>query len=89
MIIIDNINFKQKSFTFGNIYDVTKTILHATLRMVFQFEIPKTIESIEVNIIQLNELTYLFGLNQLAEKTLIGFQLLINQLLNCKQKKII
>ncbi|CAB5393986.1 unnamed protein product [Rhizophagus irregularis] len=35
--------------------------------------------------IQLNEQTYLFGPNQFANETLIGFSLLINQLLNCKQ----
>jgi hypothetical protein len=32
---IDNIDFKEKSFKFGNIYDVTRETSHATLRMAF------------------------------------------------------
>ena len=54
---------------------------------MFQFELPISIESIEDNIIQLEEQTYLFGPNQFANEVLIGFQLLISQLLNCKQKE--
>ncbi|PKK57315.1 hypothetical protein RhiirC2_826194 [Rhizophagus irregularis] len=83
--VIDNIDFKEKSFTFGNIYDTTRATTHATIRIVFQFELPNSIESISDSTIQLNEQTYLFGPNQFANETLIGFSLLINQLLNCKQ----
>ncbi|RHZ76929.1 hypothetical protein Glove_187g65 [Diversispora epigaea] len=36
LAIIDNIDFKIKSFSFGNIYDVTRETLHATLRIAFQ-----------------------------------------------------
>ncbi len=36
LAIIDNIDFKEKSFKFGNIYDVTRGNSHATLRMAFQ-----------------------------------------------------
>ena len=61
--VIDNIDFKEKTFTFGNIYDTTWRSTHATLRIVFQFELPISIESIEDNIIQLEEQTYLFGPN--------------------------
>ncbi len=35
--VIDNIDFKEKSFTYGNIYDTTRSSSHATLRLVFQF----------------------------------------------------
>ncbi|PKB91913.1 hypothetical protein RhiirA5_446970 [Rhizophagus irregularis] len=33
LAIIDNINFKEVSFRFGNIYDVIRGTSHATLRM--------------------------------------------------------
>jgi len=85
--VIDNIDFKEKSFTFGNIYDTTRTTTHATLRIVFQFELPISNELIKDDIIQLDERTYLFGPNQFADETLLGFQLLIIRLLNCKQNE--
>jgi len=44
--VIDNIDFKEKSFTFGNIYNSTRTTTHATLRIVFQFELPISVELI-------------------------------------------
>jgi hypothetical protein len=31
LAIIDNIDFKEKTFKFGNIYDVTRGSSHATL----------------------------------------------------------
>src|SRR4051812_48411813 len=36
LVIIDNIDFKEKCFKFENIYDVTQESSHAILRMVFQ-----------------------------------------------------
>ena len=47
--VIDNIDFKEKSFTFGNIYDTTRATTHATIRIVFQFELLNSIESISDN----------------------------------------
>ena len=35
LAIIDNIDFKEKSFKFENIYDVTRGNSHVTLRMAF------------------------------------------------------
>ncbi|GBB89768.1 hypothetical protein RclHR1_16570003 [Rhizophagus clarus] len=81
------VDFKEKSFTFSNIYDSTRTTTHATLRVMFQFELPISIELINDEIISLEKQTYLFGPNQFANKTLIGFQLLISQLLNCRKKE--
>ena len=34
--VIDNIDFKEKTFTYGNIYDATRHSSHATLRLLFQ-----------------------------------------------------
>ena len=78
MCVIDNIDFKEKLFTFGNIYDTTRATTHATIRIVFQFELLNSIESISDSTVQLNEQTYLFELNQFANKTLVRFSLLIN-----------
>src|SRR5439155_12105071 len=38
--VIDNIDFKDITFHHGNIYDATRNSAHATLRMVFQFQLP-------------------------------------------------
>ena len=36
LAIINNIDFKQKSFAFGNIYDITRGSSHIILQMAFQ-----------------------------------------------------
>jgi len=43
--VIDNIDFKDTTFHHGNIYDVTRNSAHATLRMVFQFQLPFPVTS--------------------------------------------
>jgi hypothetical protein len=40
LAVIDNIDFKEKTFRAGNLFDNTRDTAHATLRMVFQFEMP-------------------------------------------------
>ncbi|GBC01584.1 hypothetical protein RclHR1_42490001, partial [Rhizophagus clarus] len=40
LVIIDNIDFKEKCSKFRNIYDVTCDSVHATLRMAFQVQLP-------------------------------------------------
>ncbi|CAG8630299.1 10631_t:CDS:2 [Dentiscutata erythropus] len=40
VLVIDNIDFIEKTFAYGNIYDVARRTAHATLRMVFQFILP-------------------------------------------------
>jgi len=54
LAIIDNIDFKEKSFKFGNIYDVTRGNSHATLRMAFQIQLPIEIETGPEPVIELN-----------------------------------
>lgn len=39
LAIIDNIDFKKKSFKYGNIYDAMHSSSHATLRMTFQIKL--------------------------------------------------
>lgn len=47
--VIDNIDFKDLIFRYGNIYNATRYSSHATLRMVFQFQLPTSLESIIQN----------------------------------------
>jgi hypothetical protein len=49
VIVIDNIDFKAKTFTYGNIYEVTRKTSHATLRMIFQFKLPIPLEDREAS----------------------------------------
>ena len=46
LAVIDNIDFKASTFSKGNIYDVTHLNSHATLRMVFQFFLPTSLDNI-------------------------------------------
>ncbi|UZO27881.1 uncharacterized protein OCT59_021434 [Rhizophagus irregularis] len=64
LAVIDNIDFKERSFQFGNIYDVTRGTSHATLRMVFQFSLPEVIVKKSEPIRDLNIDTQIFGISQ-------------------------
>ncbi|RHZ86581.1 hypothetical protein Glove_48g133 [Diversispora epigaea] len=81
LAVIDNIDFKQKSFAFGNIYDVTRDSSHAILRMAFQSNLNNV--EIEQRII-LDENTYLFGMNSTIQQILHTFQEVLEKLLNIK-----
>ncbi|GES79528.1 hypothetical protein GLOIN_2v1480545 [Rhizophagus clarus] len=81
---IDNIDFKEKSFKFGNIYDVTRDNSHATLRMVFQAQLPIEIETGPEEVIKLTAETSLFGMNQGIDGTLTMFRQVIYELLDFK-----
>ncbi|GET00647.1 hypothetical protein GLOIN_2v1474502 [Rhizophagus clarus] len=71
--VIDNIDFKQSSFTWGNIYDTTRTTSHAILRLLFQFVLPIELSSISNSSIELTENTFIFGQNQEASKVVHDF----------------
>ncbi|RIA94113.1 hypothetical protein C1645_818489 [Glomus cerebriforme] len=64
LAVIDNIDFKEKTFKFGNIYDVTHDSLHATLRMVFQVHLPFEVKNSSEPVVGLTIDTPLFGINQ-------------------------
>src|SRR5256885_669707 len=61
LAVIDNIDFKERSFKFGNIYDVTRGNSHATLRMAFQAQLPIEISIGPEQVIELTAKTPLFG----------------------------
>ncbi|PKK57698.1 hypothetical protein RhiirC2_797577, partial [Rhizophagus irregularis] len=85
LAIIDNIDFKEKSFKFGNIYDVTRGSSHATLRMAFQIQLPIDVETGPEKIIELTAETPLFGMNKGIDETLAIFQQIIYKLLDFKK----
>jgi hypothetical protein len=64
LAVIDNIDFKEASFGFGNIYDVTRGTSHATLRMVFQSTLPIIVNETPEPIKELNANSHLFGMTQ-------------------------
>ena len=46
LAVIDNIDFRGKTFAYENIFDAVRKSSHATLRMVFQFEEPISDDSV-------------------------------------------
>ena len=85
LAIIDNINFKEKSFKFGNIYDVTHGSSHATLQIAFQMQLSFEINTGPEQIIELTAETLLFGINEDIDEALIVFQQIIYELLDFKK----
>jgi hypothetical protein len=45
LAVIDNIDLQEKTFAYGNIYDIARRTSHATLRMVFQFKLPPDLQA--------------------------------------------
>src|SRR5688572_3960313 len=74
LAVIDNIDFKEKTFKFGNIYDVIRDSSHATLKMVFQVHLPFEVENSLEPVIGLITDTPLFGINQNINEILTIFQ---------------
>ncbi|RHZ66091.1 hypothetical protein Glove_309g4 [Diversispora epigaea] len=85
LAVIDNIDFKEKSFKFGNIYDITHNSSHATLRLAFQAHLPFEIETGPEPVIELTAETPLFGMNKCTDETLMLFQQTIEELLDFKK----
>ncbi|GES76689.1 hypothetical protein GLOIN_2v1793246 [Rhizophagus clarus] len=86
LAIIDNIDFKQKTFSFGNIYDATRDTSHATLRMVFQSKIPNSLASCQEEVIILDEETAnIFGMNSTTKEALNRFQNVLERLLDIQK----
>ncbi len=73
MAIIDNIDFKEKSFKFDNIYNVTRDNSHATLRIAFQIWLLIKIQSTPEQVIELITETPLFEMNENVDKALMIF----------------
>ncbi|CAB5380215.1 unnamed protein product [Rhizophagus irregularis] len=78
--IIDNIDFKETTFGYGNIFDAIRGNSHATLRMLFQYQLPELPEILEVQEIIHNQ-QQLFGQNSFSQKTFHTFNLVFEKLL--------
>jgi len=66
---IDNIDFKDQTFYYGNIYDATRSSSHATIRMVFQFTFSEPLETIiKKEISSYRTELELFGLSSYTNK---------------------
>ncbi|GES82488.1 hypothetical protein GLOIN_2v1829825 [Rhizophagus clarus] len=46
--IIDNIDFKETTFGYGNIFDAIRGNSHATLRILFQYQLPELPEVLKI-----------------------------------------
>ena len=73
LTIINNIDFKEKSFKFGNIYDVICDNSHATLQITFQVQLPIELKTSLEQVIELTSETPLFEMNQNINEILIMF----------------
>ncbi|RHZ78051.1 hypothetical protein Glove_168g331 [Diversispora epigaea] len=80
--VIDNIDFKQSSFSWGNIYDTTRSTSHVIICLVFQFTLPIDISSIKDETIELNKYNFTIDLNEDANKVIFSFENIILQLLS-------
>jgi hypothetical protein len=70
LVIIDNIDFEEKTFKF----DVfTRESSYATLRMAFQIQLPIDIRNGPEEVVELTADTPLFGMNPEIDKTFKNF----------------
>ncbi|PKC55125.1 hypothetical protein RhiirA1_403120 [Rhizophagus irregularis] len=84
LAVIDNIDFKEATFRYGNIFDTTRTSTHATLRMVFQHQMPFNLHENKDDENQITSPLELFGMNQVIRDTLDTFDSVLDDLLNVK-----
>jgi hypothetical protein len=82
--VIDNIDFKEATFRYGNIFDTIRTSTHTTLRMVFQHQMSFDLCENKNDENQVNSPLGLFGMNQIIKNTLDIFDSILDGLLNIK-----
>ena len=72
--VIDNIDFKEKTFCYDNIFDVVRRTAHATLRMVFQFTLPKPLSEIVSRTDSNTNFEFQVGISSLIKDQLQQFE---------------
>src|SRR5215510_11614814 len=77
--VLDNIDFKQKTFMRGNIFNATRNTSHATLRMVFQFTLQESLTEVTNRPSADTKAEELFGKSLYTEMHIELCQLTINQ----------
>ncbi|RIB19711.1 hypothetical protein C2G38_2181144 [Gigaspora rosea] len=80
--VIDNIDMKDATFHYGNIYDVTRVTAHATLRMIFQFQYSELANLNDEPLENQN----LFGINFTIEQWQRKIDTIFNELISCGQE---
>jgi len=81
--ILDNIDFKQKQFTYDNIYDKVRQTAHATLCIVFQFTLPKPLTDIIAEGVTMNKREkFRVGVSSFVEEQLMKFKRTIKSFLD-------
>ncbi|CAB4393181.1 unnamed protein product [Rhizophagus irregularis] len=81
--VIDNIDFKEKTFAYSNIFDQTRSTTHATLRMVFQYKLPTSLSILLNNILPISDISTLklWGENIKARQFISNFHQVFNDFL--------
>ncbi|POG72422.1 hypothetical protein GLOIN_2v1829825 [Rhizophagus irregularis DAOM 181602=DAOM 197198] len=79
--IIDNVDFKKSTFGYENIFDATRGHSHANLRMLFQFQMPESLNTLELQERAQNQQPLLFGQNSYSEQKLNIFNSVFEKLL--------
>ena len=82
LAVIDNIDFKDKTFIYGNIFDAMRESSHTTLKMAFQIRMPISLEEQTCDKKNVTSTTGLFGMNNLMKDTWNMFDFIIDNLLN-------
>jgi hypothetical protein len=77
--IIDNVDFKEATFGYENIFDTIRGNSHATLRMLFQYQLPDKLP--EISEVQNQNQQILFGQNSFSQQTFNIFNSVFEKLL--------
>ncbi|RHZ80584.1 hypothetical protein Glove_134g30 [Diversispora epigaea] len=80
--IIDNIDFKERTFKYGNIFDSTRNTSHTTLRMVSQIKMPFSLYENSENENKITSLTGFLGVNNSIKNMWNMFDEIIDEFLN-------
>ncbi|RIA89763.1 hypothetical protein C1645_824334 [Glomus cerebriforme] len=73
--VIDNIDFKEKTFTYSNIFDQIRNITHATLCIVFQYKMLNSISALLSNVFPISNISTLklWGDNIKSQQFILNF----------------
>ena len=82
LAVIDNIDFKEKTFKYGNIFDTTRNSSHTTLRMAFQIKMLISLDGSPNDEKTITSPTGLFGMNNMTRDMLDIFDKIVDNLLD-------
>lgn len=81
LCVIDNIDFREETFLYNNIFDAAGRTINATLRMVFQFRLPLPLSKITAKSESTNY-HFFVGISKFVENELQKFEDTFSFLLN-------